>query len=84
MLDLQETRIRLTITRSMRIRLEPWADEFECPAGAKLEVVARGPSGDTLEFEADGDSITIYGWAGSIVDVLRDGTSVFSIQHRAG
>ena len=69
----QEVTFRLRTTRPIRIYLEPWGNEFDCPADTTLQIVGRGPKGDTLELEVGDDAVTVYGWPGSIVSVLRDG-----------
>lgn len=76
--DTEELRIRLRTTRATRLYLEPWGNEFDCPAGVTFQVVGRGPKGDGLELEVGEDVVTIYGWPGSVVSVLRDGMAVAS------
>jgi hypothetical protein len=71
--NMQEVSVRLRTTRALRLYLEPWGDEFDCPAEATIQIAARGPKGDTLEVEVSEDGVTVYGWPGSVVSILRDG-----------
>lgn len=70
---MQEFRIRVVMSRPRQICLEPWGDELQIPADVICEVVARGPESDTLEMHIGDDEVVIYGWPGSIVEVLRGG-----------
>ena len=60
-------------SRAITFCLEPWGELYDMPPDAIFEVVGRGPEGDSLELEVSSDAITVYGWAGSIVEVFRDG-----------
>src|SRR5688572_28180344 len=55
--------------RDITLRLEPWGESHVMPAGSTFQVVARGPAGDTLEVKWDVDSVTVFGWPGSVVAV---------------
>ena len=48
--------------------LEPWADEHPIPPGKKFTVSAYGPRPAMLEIEIAPGRVTLYGWAGSILD----------------
>lgn len=55
------------------VYLEPWAEEYAMPPGATFTVTARGPKPEDLpraqylQVEVGDDSITVYGWTGSVV-----------------
>ena len=70
------TALQLTNAHSEAIRfyLEPWGEEYTMPSGATFEVVARGPQGGSLDVAVADDAITIWGWAGSVVALLHEGT----------
>ena len=57
----------------MTLRLEPWGEEYTVPPGATVQVVARGPLGDSIEIEWGSGQVTVYGWPGSVVSVERRG-----------
>ena len=71
----QKTRIRLRNDRSssLEVRLEPWGEIYEFAVGETIEVTASGPDSEMLEVEVGDSSITIHGWVGSSVSLLRDG-----------
>ena len=70
--------LRLTNSRSAAVTfvLEPWGEQYEMAAGATFDVFAHGPRDDSLEVSMGGDSITVWGWSGSIVRVYHDGAEL--------
>ena len=72
----QHISIRLRTTRRMPLYLEPWGEEFHCAPGDTLQIVGRGPQSDVLEIEVGDDAITVYGWSGSVVSILRNGVEL--------
>lgn len=71
-----KTPLRNRRKRPVELRLEPWGERYTMPAGATFQIVARGPEGDSLEIEWGQDAVTVYGWPGSVVSVLRKGIDV--------
>lgn len=75
-LSITKTSLRNRRKGPVTLRLEPWGEAYSFPAGATFQVVARGPEGDSLEIAWGPDGVTVYGWPGSIVSVLRKGVDV--------
>lgn len=63
-------------SREIRLYIEPWGEEYTMPAGATFAVVARGPEEDYLEVVFEDDSVTVWGWTGSVVNVYHDGVQL--------
>jgi hypothetical protein len=57
-------------------RLEPWGEEFEMPPQAVFQLVAHGPDGDSLEVVVGEGHVTVWGWPGSVIALLHDGTEL--------
>ena len=54
--------------------LEPWAEEFWVESGEQVDIEARGGvPGGRFELVHRTDGLTVYGWEGALVYVLRDG-----------
>jgi len=53
--------------------LEPWADRFELKAEETIDIVFVGPEAGQPEVLPYPGELTIYGWDGSEVVVLKDG-----------
>lgn len=72
-----EARLRVTNEHDHPITLvvEPWAEEHLLEPNRSLEVVGSGPPG-VFEVSTCKDNVTVYGWSGSTVSVLRDGVDV--------
>jgi hypothetical protein len=68
----------------MTVHVEPWGEQFAMPPGATFEVAARGPGGDDLEITLDGDSVTLWGWAGSVVTLTQRGVELRTAGERQG
>ena len=58
------------------VRIEPWADEVTIRPGESLELDFEGPTGETIEVEAEPGGIVVYGWAGSTVEIRPNGAVV--------
>lgn len=71
----QEVVLRLANTRSVTVPLqvEPWGEQYDLAPGAMVDIVAHGPAQDCLELTLDDTGLTIWGWSGSIVQIVRDG-----------
>ncbi len=53
--------------------LEPWGDQYEMAPGTIFDVVGEGAHGESFHIEWAEDSITVYGWAESVVAVYENG-----------
>ena len=69
-------RVRNSRSQGVTFVLEPWASELPMPAGAIFEVVACGPTGDTLEAEFEEERIVVYAWPGSLAQVFHNGVEI--------
>jgi len=58
--------------------VEPWANEISMKPDNAYLVVFDGPEGKFPEVEWRKDRITVYGWSGSVAQVLLDDTVVLS------
>jgi hypothetical protein len=80
--DAQTERVHFTIQISneseqeVMFRLEPWGEIYPMPSGITFDVVADGPSSDTLEVVWEPNTISVYGWPGSVVRVYYNGTQL--------
>jgi hypothetical protein len=69
---------KLTYTNRTQGRLlvflEPWAEEYWIDPGERIDIEVRSgtPEGH-LELEQTSEGITIYGWEGTVISILRDG-----------
>ena len=72
---LAQTRFKLRNVRKSVIvlKLEPWGETHSVAPGAEIELIARGPSGDALEVQWGRSEVTVYGWPGSVVRLVRRG-----------
>lgn len=53
-----------------KIVIEPWADEVTLKKGDKAEIVGIGFTNQSfLEMEFVNDSLIIYGWKGSLIEI---------------
>lgn len=71
--------VRLSIRRQATtdLRLEPWGMPLRLPAGESFEIVFQGPTGASPEVDVEGDRMTVYGWPGSVIVVIHDGTLIY-------
>src|SRR5687767_4142066 len=72
-LAMVKTPLRNRRKKALTLRIEPWGEEYTVEPGATVQILARGPEGDELDIQWAGDRVTVYGWPGSIVSVLRKG-----------
>jgi hypothetical protein len=56
--------------------LEPWGNQYVILPGGRLKAIAKAPDPGTLEVQLNGDDVTVFGWVGSIVDIIVDGPSL--------
>jgi len=77
MMNMMEQSVAIRLTHSgpaeTTLVLEPWGEIHRLPPNCTLDIVGEGPDGDTLEVEATGDGLVVYGWPGSVVNIYRDG-----------
>ncbi len=70
---------RITVTnekeQAITLYLEPWAEEYVIEPNGSLGLIGSGPPGQ-FEVAACKEGLTVYGWSGSTVRVLRDGVDV--------
>lgn len=71
-----KTPLRNRRSRPVTLRLEPWGEELTIAPNATVQLVAKGPAGDELDIRWEGDTVTVYAWPGSVVQVLRRGAPV--------
>jgi len=50
--------------------VEPWAEEYDLPAGGIREFVFSGPDPADLDVRLESTGITIYGWVGSALNEM--------------
>jgi hypothetical protein len=55
------------------LSLEPWGDQYVMPAGATIDLVARGPREGRLVVELADTHVAVYGWVGSVLSVSTEG-----------
>ena len=71
--------LRITVTnendQAITLYLEPWAEEHVIEPDASLELVGSGPPGEFAVAACQG-GMTVYGWSGSTVRVLRNGVDI--------
>jgi hypothetical protein len=60
------------------LRVESWANEILMESGKTYLSVFDGPEGELPAVEWREDSVTLYGWLGSVAQVLLDGAVVLS------
>lgn len=65
---------------AVRVRVEPWAREYDLPAGSSRDFHLAGPDPAEIEVAVMPTEITIYGWAGAVLDGI--GLPVPSLSER--
>ena len=60
--------------------LEPWGDVYEMAPGDQYLVIFTGPMPAEPEVDLTDDAITVYGWTGSMVRVVKDGEEVVNYE----
>ena len=71
--------VRITVTneieQAITLYLEPWAEAYVIEPNGSLGLIGSGSPGH-FEVAACKGGMTVYGWSGSTVRVLRDGVDV--------
>lgn len=62
-------RLQNTSKQVKLVRLEPWGDEQSLEPNQMLEISGSGPSVARLRLEIANDSVTLWGWEGSILGI---------------
>jgi hypothetical protein len=52
----------------MKVIVEPWANEYDVPAGASSHFDFDGPEPGYIAVETRSDALVLYGWSGSTLD----------------
>jgi len=67
---------KVTNSRSdeVQFRLEPWGELYAMAPGSAFQVIFTAPTPGLMEVEVGDDHVTVYGWVGSTVRLLHDGT----------
>src|SRR5437762_1927038 len=68
--------LRNRLDHAVELRIEPWGERYRLSPGACLEVIGRGPEGDTVEIQWEGDVVTVFAWPGATVAVLSNGVDI--------
>jgi hypothetical protein len=68
-----EVEVNALGVRLEKVWLEPWAREYDLSPGSQMTIVARSEQEGELEVVAYERGTAAYGWAGSWVEVHRDG-----------
>lgn len=71
-----KTSIRNRRKKPVTLRLEPWGEEYAFPPGTSVQVLGRGPVGDMLDVKWGGDAVTVFGWPGSVLQVMKRGVDL--------
>jgi hypothetical protein len=53
--------------------LEPWAESFDMPPGARFEVLGRGPQGGKLEVIIEETYIAVWPWRNATLSAFHNG-----------
>jgi hypothetical protein len=69
--NVQYLRVSNSYSEPITPCLEPWADELRILRKVTYEIRAEGPAGDCLQVDYDELRITVYGWSGSILEVVH-------------
>jgi len=77
-----ETRLRVINSKTHRVSfvLEPWGDVYDMEPADEYVVIFTGPVPAEPEVDLMDDSITVYGWTGSMVRVIKDGKEVVNYE----
>lgn len=70
-----ETRLRLRNSRSvdLELHLEPWGEQYDVAPGVVVDLVFTADAAGVAEIDESGARMTVYGWTGSTVTILREG-----------
>lgn len=65
-------------SNKIKLVLEPWAEEFEVKLDSEVEIIIEGdPTKGYLMIESDNNSLIIYGWQGSLIQLYQDGELIY-------
>jgi len=64
--------VRNNLPTQSKVVLEPWGDEHTLDPEATISLVATGPVPGKLEIEIASGRLLIYGWTGSVIQVIRN------------
>src|SRR5947209_13242027 len=67
-------------TENLTLVLEPWGEVHRIRPGTTVDVVGEGPTGDGPEVTYDDNTITVWGWAGSVLHVVPEGTGLNTVR----
>ena len=60
----------------MTLHLEPWGDDIPMAAGETIVILAHGPVPDDLAMGSEDGRIVVWGCAGSMMTLYRDGVQI--------
>ena len=63
--------LRNSLSTNSVVVLEPWGDEHTLKPYESITLLAEGPSDGHLEIEMVPGRLLVYGWTGSVIEVLR-------------
>ncbi|MBE2166659.1 hypothetical protein IIQ43_19265 [Acinetobacter oleivorans] len=62
----------------IKLVLEPWGEEYSVESNSEVEIIIEGDlEKGYLIIESDNDSLIIYGWQGSLIQIFKDGELIF-------
>ena len=67
-------RLALRIDRAARINavtVEPWGDVVPVPDDGVVELTCSGPTDGLIEVVVRDATIVVFGWPGSVIDVVH-------------
>ena len=73
-------RIRNGQSVAMEFVLEPWGDVYDMAPSEEYVVIFTGPVPAEPEVDLMDDSVTVYGWTGSMVRVVKDGKEIVNYE----
>ena len=78
----QETRLRVINSKAHGVTfvLEPWGDIYDMAPEDEFVVVFLGPGPAEPEVDLTEDAVTVYGWTGSMVRVLKNGDELVNYE----
>lgn len=57
--------------------VEPWAEQYGVEPGQQVDIVGQGgEAGSKFELLHTDNEIIVFGWANSVVTVMRDGEEI--------
>lgn len=65
-------------SNKIKLVLEPWAEEFEVKPDSEVEIIIEGDlTKGYLMLKSDNNSLIIYGWQGSLIQLYKDGELIY-------